>query len=64
MFIYLFAVAVLGGAGYFAYKHYGSSKVVSAVKAEVSKIESEAVAEEAAIKAKVLAVVARVKSLL
>lgn len=62
------AVAVAGVAGYFALKHYGSAKVVAAVKAEISKIEQEAKAlvgvEEAKVGAVVASITARLKALL
>lgn len=59
--------AVLGG-GYAAYKHYGSAKVIAAVKAEVAKVEAEASTATTTLtadaKAAYTAVAARIKKLL
>lgn len=57
-------VAVLAlGFGMGRVKHPSNLKLAN-VKAEVVKLEAEAMVKEAAIKAEVLAVVARVKALL
>ncbi len=58
MILTLAAVAVAGSLGYALYKHV----TVAQVKAEVAKIEAEAVSLEAAVKAKVLSIVASLKA--
>ncbi len=58
MILVLAAVAVAGSVGYALYKHV----TLTQVKAEVAKIEAEAVTLEASVKAKVLAVVAAIKA--
>jgi hypothetical protein len=45
-------------------KYHTVAAATAAVKAEVAKIETEYTTEEAVVKAKVLAVVARIKALI
>ena len=68
MILAALAVASLGTGAVYAYKHYGSAKVLAAVKAEVASVESEARATESKLsadaKAAYTAVAARIKALL
>jgi hypothetical protein len=56
-------VAVLAAAGIYV-KNHGVAASLVAAKAEIAKIEAEVAAEEPVVKAKVLAVIARLKALL
>lgn len=58
MIIGLLVVAAVGSASYAIYKHV----TLAQVKAEVAKIEAEAVSLEAAVKARALAIVAALKA--
>jgi hypothetical protein len=58
MILAIAAVAVVAAVGYAIYKHV----TVAQVKAEVAKIEAEAVALEPIVKAKVLAIVAALRA--
>jgi|HubBroStandDraft_2_1064218.scaffolds.fasta_scaffold53826_4 hypothetical protein len=58
MIIELVGLAAVGAAGYAVYKHV----TVAQVKAELVKIEADAVAAEPVIKAKVVAIVAAIRA--
>jgi hypothetical protein len=58
MIVAIVAVAAVAAVVYAAYKHV----TVAQVKAELVKIESEAVAAEPVVKAKVLAIVAALRA--
>jgi hypothetical protein len=64
MIIELVLAAAVVAAGVVYAKHSASSATVASVKAEIVKIEGEAVTLEASAKTQVLAVVARLKALL
>lgn len=64
MILILGAVAAAVGVAVLLAKYHTVSAATAAVKAEIVKIESEVVAAEPVVKAKVLSVVARVKALL
>ncbi len=58
MILAIAAVAVIAAVGYAVYKHV----TVAQIKAEVAKIEAEAVTLETTVKAKVLSIVADLKA--
>jgi hypothetical protein len=64
MIFALAAVAAVVSVAVLLKKYHTASAATAAVKAEIAKIESEVVAAEPVMKAKVLSVVARVKALL
>jgi len=66
MIMELIALAGMGAAGYYAYKHYSTATAVAAVKAEIAKVEAELKAEYSSIatvaKADVTKVIAAIKA--